>query len=126
MKSVLFGLGVLLLFAGCAKEKPRAGLYWAEFYTTDDKGLNVTKADSGVRIDSPTESSLSINGSLLQKNGNQITGTVAQTKAFNLTTGGLTLDGTWKQKGAYYKINGNFTAYTVTGISAGTFRMESY
>lgn len=126
MKTLFIAIVSLLLLAGCVKEKPRAGLYWAEFYTVDSNGFNVTLYDSGVQVSDPTESSISINGSTVSKKGNHVSGTISQIKAFTLTGAGLVIDGTWKRKGGYYKINGDYTAFTTSGESYGTFRMESY
>lgn len=126
MRTVLAGIVVLLLFTGCVKEKPRAGLYWAEFYTVDSNNLNVTLYDSGVQVTDPTESSISINGSVLSKKGSNVLGTIAQIKPFHLTSAGMVVNATWKRKGGYYKITGDYTAFTTTGDNFGTFRMESY
>lgn len=126
MKRLLAGISILFLFSGCVKEKPRAGLYWAEFYTTDSNGFNVTLYDSGVEVTNPTDASITINGSTLSKKGNNVTGSIAQIDAFALTAAGLVINGTWKRKGGYYRITGDYTAFTTGGENFGTFHMESY
>eukprot|EP01034_Spumella_vulgaris_P011515 gene11515-14652_t len=115
MRFVFAGIVTLLLFTGCVKEKPRAGLYWAEFYTVDGNGFNTTLYDSGVEVTNPTDASITINGSTLSKKGNNVTGSIGQMDPFALTSTGLVINGTWKRKGGYYRITGDYTAFTTNG-----------
>ena len=126
MKAVFAGIFLLLLFAGCSDETPRAGLYWAEFYTVDSNNLNVTLYDNSVQVTEPTGSSIEINGSTLAKKGNNISGTIAQIQPFQLTSAGVSVNGTWKRKGGYFRITGDYTAFTVTGNNYCTCHWESY
>lgn len=126
MKRLFAGIVMLLLLTGCVKEKPRAGLYWAEFYTVDSNGFNVTLYDSRVEVSNPTDASITINGSTLSKKGTNVTGSIGQMDPFALTASGLVINGTWKRKGGYYRITGDYTAFTTGGENSGTFHMESY
>ena len=92
---------------------------------TGADGSKFTRGDSGITVDEPTESSLRINGYVLTKNGNKLTGEIGQTKAFT-NVSSLTIDASWKKKGGYYKIEGSFGAIAQPDNFYGTFRMESY
>lgn len=126
MKYVFYAIFLLILFTGCSKENPRAGVYWAEFYTVDSNGFNVTWFDNSVQVSNPVDGSITINNSTISKKGSHVSGIIFQMDPFQLTNSGLSIDGTWKRKGGYFRITGNYVAFTTTGENTGTFRMESY
>lgn len=125
MKYLLFLFLFLVFFFSCSKDKPRKGLYWGEFYTTDSTGTNIVRYDHNMHVDRPTETSVTINGATLQKNGNAITGLMGFTPAFP-TIPSLTVDAKWKNKGGNYRIEGEFTGFDNLFVFSGNFIMESY
>lgn len=125
-----FGILTLVILIACCtvackKNMPRRGLYWGEFYTQDSAGAAITKYDHSIQIDEVSESSVSINGAKLEKNGNSIKGPMGYTPAFPASVA-ITLDGKWKNKNGYYTITGNFSAVGNLVNYFGTFKMGSY
>jgi hypothetical protein len=125
MKYFFALLPLLMFFVGCDKDRPRKGLYWGEFYATDSLGSSYVRYDHSINISDPSESALTINGSVLGKKGKTINGQMGFTKAFN-NSDGLVLSGKWRVKNGYYIIDGDFNTTGPTAIVFGTFRMGSY
>lgn len=130
-KNIPFSVICLLLCAvaftmvSCKKNKPRRGLYWAEFYLADSVGVMQTRYDHSITVEQPSETSVYINGAMLQKNGNSISGNMGHTPAFSDVTG-LSITAKWKNKGGNYTIEGDFLGAAQSKVYAGTFKMGSY
>jgi len=125
MKYFFALLTSFLLFSACDKDRPRRGLYWGEFYATDSLGSPYVRYDHSIDISDPSESTLTINGAVLEKKGKTINGRMGFTKAFPNSVG-LVLSGKWRVKNGYYIIDGDFNTTEPTAIVFGTFRMGSY
>lgn len=100
-------------------------MYWGEFYTVDTAGVSIIKYDNAMTVDQPTENSVNINGSSLEKNGNQINGQMGYTPVFP-SANSIIIDAKWKSKNGYYTIEGDFSAVGQTISYFGTFKMGSY
>ena len=122
--ALILALSVMVI-ASCTKNKPRRGLYWGEFYTQDTLGNSIVRYDNAIQVEDPTEQSVNINGSSLEKSGNAIKGNMGYTPAFP-TAMSVFLDGKWKNKNGNYKIEGSFTAVGQSTPYYGTFKMGSY
>jgi len=125
MKYFFALITLLLLFSACDKDRPRRGLYWGEFYANDSTGAPYVRYDHSINISDPSESTLTINGSVLDKKGKAVNGQMGFTKAFP-NSAGLVLSGKWRVKNGYYIIDGDFNTTGPTSIIFGTFKMGSY
>jgi len=123
MKYSLIIISLCIILFGCNKEKPPIGRYLATFNYENPQGLVKL---GYLDITESTKNTLTINGSIVQKDGKSITGSFLV-----YSTGYFYIDGTWSKKlfSNNYKIKGSFTqTYHEGGQSFtnyGSFTIES-
>ena len=120
----LFFIFLLVFSFGCEKNRPISSEYFAVFTYSIPQGLIKT---AFVNISNPTESSITINGFNVKKDGKNIEGIIGSVG--NLSD--VFISGKWSHKlfSKEYKIIGNFIeTYYQGGIefqNTGTFEIKS-
>jgi hypothetical protein len=118
-------IGLVIFTSSCTKEKPTTGNYYATFNYNVPQGI--TKS-ADIEITESSKNNIAINGSVLNKNGKKIEGTIT-----NLTFSpfGVHINGEWSHKvfSKNYLIKGTFTETYSQGAnqyqSSGTFEIKS-
>lgn len=115
---------ILLLNISCKKNKPIPGEYFGIF--SYSQGLVKT---ANIEISNPTKTSITINGSVISKDGKKIEGKISD---LSFSQFGIDIKGEWsrtKVLGNTYKITGSFTETYYQGgneyKSSGTFEIKS-
>ncbi len=96
----------IFIWTGCTKDKPAPGRYRATFIY--EMPTELAKYTDGIEISDPSENSISINGSILSKNGKKIEGEIISLPGVGSY---IHIDGEWSKKflQSEYKISGAFT-----------------